>query len=362
MAVEVFRVKGTTTGNSPIVLGWQFNATANTVAGGLRETTISNVAQGNASTAFNMPYSITTFGRRSDSYIGGSTFNRRTVYSAPAFPDTYDGTNTNANNASINSGAGILSWSDYEGADNRGQLMGSGHSRVLINASLGGKVRERSDHWKMAVRTEGNITGYHSGVSPGIYDNGSYRTLSNSRMYNDVTNAGSQTRVWAAPITDSEDGRHYSFSNLPVDTGQQRFDASEVLSCAYNASMEKFFITVAGSFNYNNQTNRLHVAGTFLVEAFDHGYTSGGAGGSNYGTIKTTKFLSSDATVSIGNSTNVYNKFGTTVANVYPNDGITSLVWSNVTDNPFYDTVTNTGHDESTSAYQWNALIYPLRT
>lgn len=358
MAVEVFRVKGTTTGNSPIVLGWNFGAaSANTVSGGLRESSINQVAQGNISTAFNMPYSISTFGRRNDSYSGGSTFNRVTVYSAPSFPDTYDGTNTNANNASINSGSGMLSWSNYVGADNRGQLMGSGNFRIAVNY-LGGKARERSTHWKMAVRTEGNITGYNA-VGPGIFDAGSYRTLSNSRMYNDTTNAGSQIRLWASPITDSADGRHTS-SNVPYDTGQQRFDTSEVLICAYNADTEKFFITVAGNFNYNNQTNRLHIAGTFLLEAFDHGNTS--AGGNGYGTIKTTKFLSSDATLSYGNATNVYDKFGTTVANDYPNNGITTLVWSNVTVNPFYDTVTNTGHDESTSAMQWNALLYPLRT
>ena len=250
MAVEVFRVRGTTIGNIPIVLGWQFNISANTVAGGLRETTINNVAQGNVSTAFNMPYSITTFGRRSASYIGGSTYNRRTVYSAPAFPDTYDGTNASANNANILSGAGMLSWSDYEGADNRGQLMGSGSARVAVNY-YGGKARERSDHWKMAVRTQGNITGYHSGVSPGVYDNGTYRSLSNSRMHNDAF-AGTQNRVWAAPITDSQDGRHTS-SNVPYDTTQQRFDASEVLTCAYNAGTDQFYITVAGNFNYNNQ-------------------------------------------------------------------------------------------------------------
>lgn len=359
MAVEVFRVKGTTTGTSPIVLGWQFTPTANTVAGGLRETTINNVAQGNVSTAFLMPYSIATFGRRSDSYGGASTYNRRTVYSAPAFPDTYDGTNTNANNANITGDSGILSWGDYEGADNRGQLMGSGSFRVTVNQG-GGKARERSSHWKMAVRTEGNITGYHSGVSPGVYDGGSYRSLSNSRMYND-TYPTTQTRLWASPIADSEDGRHTP-GQVPYDTGQQRFDASEVLTCAYNADTDQFYITVAGNFNYNNQTNRLHLAGTFLVEAFDSGNTRA-TGGSSYGTIKTTKFLLSDASISYGTSSLVYSKFGhNNVTNVYPNDNTTSVVWSNVTVNPFYDTVTNTGHSESTSAYQWNALVYPLRT
>lgn len=357
LGVEVFKVKGINTGGDPVVLGWNLPVTS-TRYSGYREAGINYVAQGNRSTSFNFPYSISTFGRRQDSYISSNTnaYGRVTVYGAPFFPDTWNGgTTTSANNTNIPL-TGHTQWSDFVGADNRGQRLGSPHSIASPNPMM----RDRSKHWMMAVRTDGNITGYNSGGSP-IDDNGTVRYLSNSKMVWDYGNT-SATRVRAAPITDSPDGRHVTSgpnSGTPFDTVQQNKAKSNVMSAYYDAGDDIFRIIVAGNWNPNLRANggaRLQIAGLFLVEGFSYQGTAG-----PYPNSITTKFYLRDAALTYSTSTNWYAKGTDVRANPYPDDDITIITWSNITSNPFDDTVTNTGHAESTSTTQWNAAIYPIR-
>ena len=360
MAVEVFRVKGTTTGNSPIILGWTSgNYSANSVAGGLREATINEVAAGNKSCAFNMPYSIGTFGRKQSAFNGSSMYDRVTVYGAPFFPTRYDGTNTNANNASIVAGGGTLSWSHYEGADNRGQMLGSTETRVTTGYFGSGPVREKAVHWKIGMRTEGNITGYNSG-GIGINDNGTTRWLQRSILVGDY-NSAANTRVHSAPITDSHDGRHFMTNNQiqVFDTSQQRMNVSELMQCYYDSNNQKFVITVAGDFNYNVRSQRLHIAKKFLVEAVHENNTSSAYYNFSGNNMKTTLFDLDDATLSYGTATHWYAKASGSVGyreNYVPNDTYTTLTWSTAT-NPFY----THSNSNDTSQTQWHILVYPLR-
>lgn len=357
LGVEVFKVKGINTGGDPVVLGWK-TPVVSTRYTGYREAGINYVAQGNRSTSFNYPYSIATFGRRQDSYnsSGTTTYNRVTVYGAPFFPDTWNGgTTTSANNTNVPLN-GHVQWSDFVGADNRGQRLGSPLIRISGTNTM---MVEKSSAWKMAVRTDGNITGYNSG-GVSIVDNGTSRTLSNSKMWQDFGKT-SNTRLRAAPITDSADGRHYTAGpnvNTPFDTVQQARNRSNVLSAYYDAGEDKFKIIVAGNWNPNTRAvggARLQIAGLFLVEGYTYQNTAQPYSGS-----QTSKFYLKDASLSYSTATNWYSKGTDVRANPYPDDDITILTWSQVS-NPFDDTVTNTGHAESTSAVQWNAIIYPIR-
>jgi hypothetical protein len=358
IGVEVFKVKGTNTGGDPVILGWELPSVS-TRYSGYREAGINYVAQGNRSTSFNFPYSISTFGRRQDSYgsLGTSTYNKLTVYGAPFFPDTWDGgTTQSSNNANIPL-SGLTTWSDFVGADNRGQRLGSSSNRIESPSPM---MRERTKPWKMAVRTDGNITGYNSGAS-NIDDNGTARSLSNSKMEADFGNT-SDSRLRAAPITDSQDGRHIISgpnAGTPFDTVQQIKDHSNVLSVYYDAGDDVFKIIVAGNWNPNSNAvggSRLQVAGLFLVEGYAQGETL-----YPYTDSITTKFYLKDATLTYSTSTNWYAKGTDIRANPYPDDDITIITWSNITSNPFDDTVTNTGHTESLSSVQWNAAVYPIR-
>ncbi|MDA9008020.1 hypothetical protein N9J18_02150 [Porticoccaceae bacterium] len=357
IGVEVYKVKGSDAGGDPVVLGW-YLPTTSTRYSGYREAGINFVAQGNRSTSFNFPYSINTFGRRQDSYnsLGTSTYNRITVYGAPFFPDTWDGgTTASANNANIPL-SGLVQWGDFVGADNKGQRLGSSLNRIINNPMM----RERSLPWKMAVRTDGNITGYNSGGTS-IDDNGTARSLSNSKLWEDYANT-SDSRVRSAPITDSPDGRHYqtgTYANTPFDTVQQTKNHSQVLSVYYDAGDDIFRIVVAGNWNTNSQAvggARLQIAGLFLVEGYAYGGTA-----APYTNSITTKFYLEDATLTYSTSTNWYSKGTDIRANPYPDDDITIITWSNITSNPFDDTVTNTGHAESTSTIQWNGIVYPIK-
>jgi len=357
IGVEVFKVKGTTSGGDPVVLGW-YLPTTSTRYSGYREAGINFVAQGNRSTSFNYPYSIATFGRRQDSYnsLGTNTFNRVTVYGAPFFPDTWDGgATTSANNANVPL-AGHVQWSDFVGADNRGQRLGSPLNRIINNPMM----RERSLPWKMAVRTDGNITGYNSGGTS-IDDNGTARYLLNSKLSEDYDNT-SDSRTRSAPITDSPDGRHLesgSLAGTPIDTVQQTKNHSQVLSAYYDAGDDIFRIVVAGNWNTNSKAvggARLQIAGLFLVEGFAYGKTA-----APYANSNTTKFYLEDATLTYSTASNWYSKGADVRANPYPDDDITIITWSNITTNPFDDTVTDTGHVGSTSTTQWDAVVYPIR-
>jgi hypothetical protein len=357
IGVEVFKVKGINTGGDPVVLGW-YLPTTSTRYSGYREAGINYVAQGNRSTSFNFPYSIATFGRRQDLYnsLGTNTYNRITVYGAPYFPDTWDGgTTASANNANIPL-TGLTAWSDFVGADNKGQRLGTSSGRITGDAMM----RERSNHWMMAVRTDGNITGYNSGGAS-IDDNGTSRSLSNSKMVWDYGDT-SDSRARSAPITDSPDGRHYSsgeFAGTPFDTVQQTKNYSHVMSVYYDAGDDIFRIVVAGNWNTNLRANggaRLMIAGLFLVEGYAFENTI-----APYNNSITTKFYLEDASLSYSTASNWYSKGTDSRANPYPDDDITVITWSNITSNPFDDTVTNTGHAESTSTNQWNGVVYPIR-
>ena len=357
IGVEVFKVKGINTGGDPIVLGWQVAATS-TRYSGYREAGINVVAQGNKSTSFTFPYSIATFGRRQDSYgsLGSTTHNKITVYGAPFFPDTWDGgTTTSANNTNIPL-TGLTKWSDFVGADNRGQRLGSSTNRITNNQMM----RERTLRWNLAVRTDGNITGYNSGGF-NIDDNGTIRTLSNSKSSQDYDNTA-DNRVRSAPITDSPDGRHITSGpniGTAYDTVQQNKNYTHLLSTYYDAGDDIFRIVVAGNWNTNSRATggaRLQIAGLFLVEGFAHGETV-----NPFTDSITTKFYLKDAALTYSTSTNWYSKGTDVRANPYPDDDITIITWSNITSNPFDDTVTNTGHTESTSEIQWNAAVYPIR-
>jgi hypothetical protein len=358
VAVEVFRVKGTTTGNSPIILGWTSgNYSANSVAGGLREATINEVAAGNKSCAFNMPYSIGTFGRKQDDYNGGSMYDRITVYGAPFFPNRYDGINTCSNNANVPL-TSPYQWDKYVGATNRGQSLGTDGGRVTTGYFGTGPVRERSLHWKIAMRTEGNITGYNSG-GLSINDNGTNRYLSYSKIFGDYVSAAN-TRIHSAPITDSHDPRHFmSGGQVQVfDTSQQRMNISEVMQCYYDSNNEKFVITVTGDFNYNVRAQRLHIAKKFLVEAVHENNTASSNYNYNGNNMKTTLFDIDDATLSYGTATHWYSK-GSGIGyreNYVPDNKYTTLTWSTPT-SPFYTHSTAGSSDQT----KWHILVYPLR-
>lgn len=359
IGVEVFKVKGINTGGDPVVLGW-YLPTTSTRYSGYREAGINVVAQGNKSTSFNYPYSIATFGRRQDSYsgFGTNTFNRVTVYGAPFFPDTWDGgATTSANNANVPL-VGHVQWSDFVGADNRGQRLGNPTVRI---SSPDPMMREKSKAWILSVRTDGNITGYNSG-GISIDDNGTARTLSNSKSSQDYGNTD-DNRARSAPITDSSDGRHITGGpniGTPFDTVQQIKDHSHLMSVYYDAGDDIFRIVVAGNWNPNSKAvggSRLQVAGIFVVEGYAYGETL-----APYTGATTTKFFLSNATLSYSTAYNWYSKSGTdTRSNPYPDDDITIITWSNITSNPFDDTVTNTGHVGSTSTTQWDAVVYPIR-
>ena len=365
---EVFRVRGGSGTGNPVVLGWS-NYTANTNSGGLREGTINQVAQGNRSTAFNYPYSIQTFGRKEDTFSGSSTYDRITVYGAPWFPATWDGAaTTNSNNSNV-ALYGNLQWSDYVGADNRGQRLGSASSRI-DNAMK----REMSSVWRMAVRTESGVTGYNSGgvsITTSGNANG-YVWLSNSKMQNDYGQPSEQ-RVFCAPITDSHDGRHVQSgpnAGLPFDYPgtQQRRDVSEVMGVWYDSTADTFNIKVVGKFDVNNRAingARIQMARLFVVEGFEYQETASSSW-SSAPYPKITRFYLEDATFQTTTQATQpkwYHKGNDIRYNKYVQDyGTTTIKWSNITTNPFYDTVTNTGHSESTSTTQWNALVYPVRS
>ena len=352
---EVFKVRGASSGGDPIVLGWQLPQTS-TRYSGFKEASINYVAQGNRATAFSYPYSISTFGRREDAYTAGNSYLRITVYGAPYWPDTWDGgTTTNANNANIPL-SGLVQWNDFQNADNRGQMQGSAFSRI----SSGIIRKERSAVWRMAVRTDGNITGYNSGAQS-INDNGTFRSLNNSKMHQDYNNT-SDSRLRTAPVTDSLDARHYSGGpndGLPYDGSSETKNHSRVMQVYYDSNSDIFRIMVAGNWNPNHRYtggSRLQVAGLFLVEGFEYENTT-----SPFNGMKSTKFYLEDASLTYSTSQYWYSKPMDLRSNPYPDDDVTIFTWSNITSNPFHDTVTNTGHAESTSTVQWNALVYPIR-
>lgn len=354
---EVFKVRGATSGGDPIVLGWQLPQTS-TRYSGFMEASINYVAQGNRATAFSYPYSISVFGRREDSYTGSgsSAYSRVTVYGAPFWPDTWDGgTTANANNANIPL-YGNTQWSDFQNADNRGQRHGSTSQRQTTGIIR----RERSSPWRMAVRTSGNITGYNSG-GQSIVDGSSFRNLITSKMWQDYNNT-SDSRLRTAPVTDGGDARHYTTGpndGMPYDGAVETKNHSRVMQVYYDSNSDIFRIMVAGNWNPNHRYtggSRLQVAGLFLVEGFDYGENS-----HPYNGMITTKFYLEDASVTYSTSQYWYTKSTDQRTNPYPDDDVTIFTWSNITSNPFYDTVTDGGHTESNSTVQWNAIVYPIR-
>ena len=268
----------------------QFGSTGGDFTGMRRN--INHVAAGALSRAILYPYSISHYIKSSPNTTQPHWNAQLTAYGAPYFPK-YDGlptsdNNLNANNVNIPSSTSNISWSDYGGADVRGQ---SFHSHGLT-ADLA-EDRYASSSWEIDsarwLATDGKYWyGYVVGSSFGSNVSTNNGSISNSRYemqqtYNMSASVGS---TGMAPITIG--WSRYTTSGLSyADTAHQ--GGSSVVNMVAIDEDGRLKIVVSGQWNNLNRFPR-----AFLVESNVRTYGYSHRSSSTY---RGERYNTSDATI-----------------------------------------------------------------